>query len=78
MLYAKFSPHVNWSINKACLGGGTYDQIVDHLDQEIQVNGLETGRKITVPTMAIITTTVTYQTQPENAEREQIICLAKN
>ena len=41
LLYAKMPPHLKKSINQAYLENGTYDQIVKHLEQEMEFNGLE-------------------------------------
>ena len=40
-IYAKMPPHLKKSINQAHLGNGTYEQIVTHLEREIQLNSLE-------------------------------------
>ena len=39
--YAKMPPHLKKSINQAYLENGTYDQIVKHLEREMELNGLE-------------------------------------
>ena len=41
LLYAKMPPHLKKSINQAYLENGTYDQIVKHLEREMELNGLE-------------------------------------
>ena len=41
LLYAKMPPHLKKSINQAYLKNGTYDQIVKHLEREMELNGLE-------------------------------------
>ena len=40
-MYAKMPPHLKKSINQAHLENGTYEQIVTHLEKEIELNGLE-------------------------------------
>ena len=40
-IYAKMSPHLKKSINQAHLENGTYEQIVSHLERELELNGLE-------------------------------------
>ena len=40
-IYAKMPPHLKKSINQAHLGNGTYEQIVTHLEREIELNSLE-------------------------------------
>ena len=40
-IYAKMQPHLKKSINQAHLENGTYEQIVTHLERELELNGLE-------------------------------------
>ena len=40
-IYAKMPPHLKKSINQAQLENGTYEQIVTHLERELELNGLE-------------------------------------
>ena len=40
-IYAKTPPHLEKSINQAHLENGTYEQIVTHLERELELNGLE-------------------------------------
>ena len=40
-LCAKRPPHLNKCINQAYIGNGTYEQIVKHLERELEQNGLE-------------------------------------
>ena len=40
-IYAKMPPHLKKSINQAHLEIGTYEQIVTHLERELELNGLE-------------------------------------
>ena len=41
LLYAKMPSHLKRSINQAYLENGTYEQIVRHLEREMELNGLE-------------------------------------
>ena len=41
LFYAKMPPHLKRSINQAYLENGTYEQIVRHLEREMELNGLE-------------------------------------
>ena len=41
LLHAKMPPHLKRSINQAYLENGTYEQIVRHLEREIELNGVE-------------------------------------
>ena len=40
-IYAKMPPHLMKSINQAHLENGTYEQIVTHLERELELNSLE-------------------------------------
>ena len=40
-IYAKMPPHLKKSINQAHLENGRYEQIVTHLERELELNGLE-------------------------------------
>ena len=40
-IYAKMPPHLKKSINQAHLENGTYEQIVAHLERELELNSLE-------------------------------------
>ena len=40
-IHAKMPPHLRKSINQAHLENGTYEQIVTHLERELELNGLE-------------------------------------
>ena len=41
LIYAKMPPHLKKSINQARLENSTYEQIVTHLQKELELNGLE-------------------------------------
>ena len=40
-IYVKMPPFLKKSINQAHLENGTYEQIVTHLERELELNGLE-------------------------------------
>ena len=40
-IYAKMPPHMKKLLNQAHLENGTYEQIVTHLERELELNGLE-------------------------------------
>ena len=42
LIYAKLPPHLKKSINRAYLENGTYELIVRHLEQKMELSGLET------------------------------------
>ena len=51
-LYAKLPPKLKRSVNIARLENATYEEIVTHLERELELNGLEEGDDIPVPTMS--------------------------
>ena len=67
VLYAKLLPHLKRSFNLAYLENGTNDQIVAHLERELEISRLENDGELSIPPMATTTTTKTKQQQ-------QIIC----
>ena len=52
LLYAKLPPKLKRSVNMARLKNATYEEIVTHLERELELNGLEEGDDIPVPTMS--------------------------
>ena len=52
LLYAKLPPKLKHSVNMARLENATYEEIVTHLERELELNGLEEGVDIPVPTMS--------------------------
>ena len=53
LLYAKMPPHLKKSINQAYLENGTYDQIVKHLEREMELNGLEVDEPLVKTQMTV-------------------------
>ena len=53
LLYAKMPPHLKKSINQAYLENGTYDQIVKHLEREMELNGLEADETLVKTQMTV-------------------------
>ena len=53
LLYAKMPPHLKKSINRAYLENGTYDQIVKHLEREMELNGLEADEPLVKTQMTV-------------------------
>ena len=43
-IYAKIPPHLNYSINQAQLENGTHEQIVSHLEKNLEPNGFGSPR----------------------------------
>ena len=62
LLYAKMPPHLKKSINQAYLENGTYDQIVKHLEREMELNGLEADEPL-------VKTQMTASKKEENNEK---------
>ena len=52
LLYAKLPPKLTRSVNMARLENATYEEIVTHLESELELDGLEEGDDIPVPTMS--------------------------
>ena len=52
LLYAKLPPKPKRSVNMARLENATYEEIVTHLERELELIGLEEGDDIPVPTMS--------------------------
>ena len=52
LLYAKLPPKLKRSVNMARLENATYEEIVTHLEREVELNGLEEGDDIHVPTIS--------------------------
>ena len=65
--YAKMPPHLKKSINQAHLENGTYEQIVTHLEKEIEINGLEAPDQLQI-------NTVSHNTVNANADRAKPTC----
>ena len=51
-LYAKLPPKLKRSVNMARLENAKYEEIVTHLERELELNGLEEGDDIHIPTMS--------------------------
>ena len=50
-IYVKMPPHLKKSINQAHLENGTYEQIVSHLERELELNGLEAPDEMPINTL---------------------------
>ena len=66
-IYAKMPPHLKKSINQAHLENGTYEQIVTHLERELEVNGLEAPDELPI-------NNVSQQPTNTNADRPKRMC----
>ena len=65
-IYAKMPPHLKKTINQAHLENGTYEQIVKHLERELELNGLEAADELPVNNI--------NQQQPEQTEKQKAVC----
>ena len=66
-IYAKMSPHLKKSINQAHLENGTCEQIVSHLEKELELNGLEAPDEMPI-------NTVTQQAPQQNSGKSKPTC----
>ena len=66
-IYAKMPPDLKKSINQAHLENGTYEQIVTHLERELELKGLEAPDEIQI-------NTVSQQLTNANADRSKPTC----
>ncbi len=60
-------PHLKKSINQAHLENGTYEQIVSHLERELELNGLEAPEEMPI-------NTVTQQAPQQNLNEPKPTC----
>ena len=70
LLYAKMPPHLKKSINQAYLENGTYDQIVKHLEMEMELNGLEAD-ETSVKTQMTVTKKEQNTEKPTKKQNEK-------
>ena len=67
VIYAKMPPQLKNSINQAHLENGTYEQIVTHLERELELNGLEAPDELQI-------NTVSHHNANINADRPKPTC----
>ena len=72
VIYAKMPPHLKKSINQAHLEDGTYEQIVSHLERELELNGLE------APDEMQLNTVMQQYTQQNSENPNQHATIAKS
>ena len=70
LLYTKLPPHLNRSLNLAYLENGTHDEIVAHLEKELELSGLENDGEMTVPKM----TASPPNDHQQNSEQTKSLC----
>ena len=66
-IYAKLPPHLKKSNNQAHLENSTYEQIVSHLERELELNGLEAPDEIPKNTL-------TKQAPQQNSDKPKPTC----
>ena len=66
-VYAKMPPHLKKSINQAHFENGTYEQIVSHLERELELNGLKAPDEMQI-------NDVTQQASQQNSEKSKPTC----
>ena len=66
-IYAKMPPHLKKSTNQTRLENGTYEQIVSHLERELELNGLEAPDEMQL-------NTVMQQDAQQNSEKPKPTC----
>ena len=66
-IYAKMPPHLKKSINQTHLKNGTYEQIVTHLERELELNGLEAPDELQINTLS-------HYTVNANADKTKPTC----
>ena len=66
-IYAKMPPHLKKSINQAHLENGTYEQIVSHLERELELNSLKAPDEMQL-------NTVMQQDTQQNSEKPKPTC----
>ena len=66
-IYAKMPPHLRKSFNQAHLENRTYEQIVSHLERELELNGLEAPDELQI-------NNVTQQATRKNSEKLKPTC----
>ena len=67
LIDAKMPPHLKKSINQAHLENGKYEQIVSHLEKELELNGLEAPDEKPI-------NTVTQQAPQQNSNKPRPTC----
>ena len=66
-IYAKMPPHLKKLVNQAHLENGAYEQIVSHLERELELNGLEAPDEMPI-------NSVTQQAPQQNPNKPRPTC----
>ena len=70
LLYAKLPPHLKRSLNLAYLRNASNDQIVAHLERELELSGSENDGELSIPTMMAVRPNDNQQ----NTEQTKTVC----
>ena len=70
LLYAKLPPHLKRSLNLSYLENGTYDQIFEHLERELEFRDSKNDGELTKPKI----TAVPQNDNQQNTEQFKIVC----
>ena len=71
-LYAKLPPKLKRSVKMARLENGSYDEIVAHLERELELNALEESDDL--PMASLTSSTTKAKTVPSNVQMSDITC----
>ena len=72
LLYAKLPPKLKRSVNMARLENGSYDEIVAHLERELELNALEESDDLPIASMT--SSVGKTKTVPSNVQMSDITC----
>ena len=72
LLYAKLPPKLKRSVNMARLENGSYDEIVAHLERELELNALEESEDL--PMVSMTSSVTKPKTVPSNTQISDITC----
>ena len=72
LLYAKLPPKQKRSVNMARLENGSYDEIVAHLERELELNALEESDDL--PMASMTSSATKTKTVPSNVQMSDITC----
>ena len=70
LIYAKLPPHIKRSLNVVYLENGTDDQFVSHLENELELSGMENDGQSSLPAMTAVPPTDNQQ----NTKQTTIAC----
>ena len=77
-MYSEMPPHLRKSINQAQLENGTYEQIVSHLERELEVNRFEAPDEMPINTDATSPTAKLWEAQTNLPPLQKTRSLSKS